>query len=55
MRVRLLLAFAWSVISLCLEFCLSTGVSASQEIMVLATGCTLSSVCRGTIDLMLSM
>ena len=50
--LRLLLTSAWSVVSLCLKFRLSTGLSASLEIMVLTAGCTLSSTCRGTIDLM---
>ena len=48
-RVRLLLTSAWSVVSLCLKLCAYLLV---YLLMVLTTGCTLSSTCRGTIDLL---
>ena len=49
--VWLSLASTWSIVSLCLKVCLSTGLSVSLEIMVLTTDYSLSSTCRATIDL----
>ena len=50
-NLRLPLVFAWFIVSLFLAVSLSTGLSASLEIIVLTTGSSLYLTCRGTVDL----
>ena len=50
-NLRLSLVFAWFIVSLFLAVSLSTGLSASLEIIVLTTGSSLYLTCRGTVDL----